>query len=271
MKQFSAVVWIGNNYYGDIDMYYESPIVGYLNAGGNLLLMTRMGQDFVYEALRSRLGIEWAEASTNTTRRATSVYPGLVDMPRVGTQSYNAVFDSLAIGANSTLLFVQLNLFDPVPGLGIWNEPPGGGTQRGDGGQFVFISGRPYRYGHNEMRANCEYILRNFFDEPWDPSAGTGDVVASDRVRLMQNSPNPFGPATRISFNLPRAAQVEMSVYDVRGREITRLADEKMDAGKHDLTWDGSDARGHRVASGIYYYRLIADAEVLTRKMVLLR
>ncbi len=271
IKQFSSVVWLGNNYNGDLDMWYESPILGYLNAGGNLLLLTRMGQDFVYEALRGRLGIEWTEARENTTRRATSIYPGLVDMPRLGTQSYNAVFDSLAIGANSTLLFVQLSLFDPVPGLGVWNEPPGGGTERGDGGQFVFISGRPYRYSHAEMRANCEYILRNLFDEPWDPSAGTGDIASAETVRLMQNSPNPFGPATRIAFNLPRAARVEMSVYDVRGREITTLADDRMDAGAHEVTWDGADSRGHRVASGIYYYRLVTETDVLTRKMVLLK
>ena len=271
IKQFSAVVWLGNNYYGDLNMWYQSPIMGYLNAGGNLLLLTRMGQDFVYEALRGRLGIQWTEARENTTRRATSVYPGLVDMARVGTQSYNAVFDSLAIGENSTLLFVQLNVFPTTPGLGVWNKPPGGGTQRGDGGQCVFISGRPYRYDHDAMRSNCEYILGNFFDEPWNPSAGVGDVASAERVRLMQNTPNPFGPGTLIAFSLPHAAQVRMSVYDVRGREITKLADEMFDAGNHEVSWDGSDSEGRRVSSGIYYYRLVAEEEVLTRKMVLLR
>ena len=271
MKQFSTVIWIGNNYNGDLDEWYGSPIVGYLDVGGNLLLLTRMGQDFVYEALRSRLGIEWAEGSTNTTGLATSVYGGLVDMPTTGLQSYNAVFDTSSVGDNSTLLFLQLGVFPTVRGLGVWNEPPGGGTEREDGGQFVFVSGRPYRYGHDEMRTNCEYILRNLFDEPWeDPQAGVGGIAA-DRVRLMQNSPNPFGPATRIAFGLPRAAQVRMSIYDVRGREIARLADEKLDAGEHELKWDGRDSGGRRVASGIYYYRLVADTEVLTRKMVLLR
>ncbi len=264
------MVWIGNNYNGDLDKWYDTPIVGYLDAGGNLLLMTRMGQDFVYEALRSRLGIEWAENRENTTRRATSEYPGLVDMARYGTQSYNAVFDTSTVGENSTLLFAQYNIFPTVRGLGVWNEPPGGGSQRGDGAQFVFISGRPYRYEHASMRSNCEYILRNFFGEPWDPSAGAGGVAA-DRVRLMQNSPNPFGPATRIAFSLPRAARVHMGVYDVRGREIATLADGRMDAGVHRVTWDGADARGRRVASGVYYYRLVADDEMLTRKMVLLR
>jgi hypothetical protein len=263
-------VWIGNNYYGDIDMWYESPVLGYLNAGGNLLLITRMGQDFVYEALRSRLGIEWAEARENTTRRATSEYSGLVDMPRVGTQSYNAVFDTASVTGNSTLLFAQYNMFPEVRGLGVWNNPPGGGDQRGDGGQLVFISGRPYRYDYASMRSNCEYILRNFFGEPWDPAAGAGEVAA-ERVRLMQNSPNPFGPGTRIAFSLPRAAQVEMNVYDVRGREIVTLAEGRLEAGAHEVAWDGADSRGHRVASGIYYYRLVADNDVLTRKMVLLR
>jgi aminopeptidase N len=271
IKQFSSVVWIGNNYMGDLDTWYETPIVGYLEAGGNLLLMTRMGQDFVYEALRGRLGVEWAEARENTTRRATSVYGGLIDMPRLGTQSYNAVFDTSAVGENSAILFVQLNMFPTVRGLGVWNQPPGGGTQRGDGGQFIFVSGRPYRYEHDEMRANSEFMLRNMFGEPWNPSASAGDVAANGPVRLMQNSPNPFARATTIVFSLPRSAKVGMSIYDVRGREIARLADETMEAGKHELAWDGADSRGREVASGIYYYRLVADEDVLTRKMVVLK
>jgi aminopeptidase N len=270
LRQFSSVVWIGNNYNGDLDKWYGSPVLGYLNAGGNLLLMTRMGQDFVYEALRSRLGIVWTEDRENTTRRATSVYTGLVDMPRLGTQSYNAVFDSLDIGENSTLLFVQLNLLPSNPGLGVWNKPPSGGTLRADGGQFVFISGRPYRYSHSEMRANTEYILREFFGEPYNPSSGAGEIAA-DRVRLMQNAPNPFIGATRIAFSLPQADNVRLSVYDVRGREIKTLADGRLDAGPYSLSWDGTDAGGRSVASGIYYYRLVTGADVMARKMVLLR
>jgi aminopeptidase N len=271
LKQFSSVVWIGNNYAGDLPYWYNAPIVSYLKAGGNVLLMTRMGQDFVYEALRAYLDIQWAEEKENQTQRATSVYPGLVDMARSGgTQSYNAVFDTSLVGENSQVLFVQLNLFDTPRGLGVWADPPEGGTIRQEGGQFVFISGRPYRYAHDAVRSNTEYILTDFFGEPFDPAGVPDRGTADGRIHLAQNSPNPFGPATSIAFSLPRAADVRMAVYDVRGREVARLVDGKLDQGPHTVNWSGRDALGRKVASGVYWYLLQADDQILGRKMVLL-
>jgi hypothetical protein len=270
LKQFSSVVWVGNNYYGDLSAWYEAPMMGYLHAGGNLLLMTRMGQDFVYEALRSYLDIQWAEDKENLTRKATSVYTGLADMPRSGgEQTYNAVFDTSMVGDESTVLFVQLNLF-PVPrGLGVWRNPSEGGTVRPNGGQCVFISGRPYRYDHAGMYANCDYILRNIFGEPYS-GAGIEDVVAT-RISLSQNSPNPFGAGTRIAFSLSSTADVKLSVFDVRGREVARLADERFEAGRHAVTWNGTDSGGRRVASGVYWCLLESGDKALTRKMIRIR
>ena len=61
LKQFSTVVWIGNNYAGDIPSWQDTPIQSYLDVGGNLLLMSRMGTDFVSGSLADYLGITWAE------------------------------------------------------------------------------------------------------------------------------------------------------------------------------------------------------------------
>jgi hypothetical protein len=180
------------------------------------------------------------------------------------------VFDTSTVAENSTTLFVQLNVFPTARGLGVWADPPEGGTIRQDGGQFVFMSGRPYRYDHAAVMSNCDYILTHLFGEPYDP-AGIEDVVDRGRVYLAQNSPNPFSPGTRIAFSLPKALDVEMSVFDVRGRRVAGLLDEKLDAGRHDVAWDGTDATGRRVAPGVYWYSLRADKKVLTRKMVLIR
>jgi hypothetical protein len=270
LKAFSTVVWVGNNYGGDLDVWYEAPVYSYLKNGGNVLLLTRMGQDFVYDALRSYLGIEWAENTTNTTRKATSVYSGLVDMPRVSTQSYNAVFDTSTVAGHSTVLFVQNNIFSTPRGLGVWADPPEGGSTRPDGGQFVFVSGRPYRYSHSEMAANCDFILSNMLGEPYDP-AGIDDPEFKGTVRLAQNFPNPFLGTTRIFFNLPAEEHVLMSVYDVRGREVTRLLDARVEAGRHSLTWDGRTDDGYQASPGVYWYRMMAGGKSVTRRMVLLK
>ncbi len=270
LKEFSTVVWVGNNYAGDIDAWYSAPIYSYLKAGGNVLLLTRMGQDFVYEALRSYLGIDWAEEMTNTTRQATSVYTGLVNMPRLGTQSYNAVFDTSTVAEQGTTIFVQENIFAVPRGLGVWADPPEGGSIRPDGGQFAFVSGRPYRYSHAEMTANCEYILRNLLGEPYDP-AGIDDTGSAGKISMAQNAPNPFTGTTRISFSLPSGQDVALSVYDVRGREVVRLLDGKVDAGRHSVTWDGRADAGYQAAPGVYWYRMRAGDKVLTRRMVFLK
>jgi spore coat protein A len=96
-----------------------------------------------------------------------------------------------------------------------------------------------------------------------------GDVPKS--YALGQNYPNPFNPTTAMSFALPRAGNVELMVYNVRGEEVRTLANGMYAAGKHTIAWDGRDNSGKSVASGIYFSRLRAGDFQQVRKMVLLR
>jgi hypothetical protein len=98
---------------------------------------------------------------------------------------------------------------------------------------------------------------------------------------LSQNYPNPFNPTTQIQFSTDHTAVIQLSVYDVLGREITRLVSSQFNPGQYSVTWDGSDAEGAQVPSGIYYVRMIGtsisgapgDAEryVSTKKMIMLK
>ncbi len=96
-------------------------------------------------------------------------------------------------------------------------------------------------------------------------------MVPARPVTLYQNSPNPFNPATTIRFYLPERAHVTLDVYDVSGRSVATLASGYRDRGAHAVEWNGTDARGGHVASGIYFYRLKAGKETVTKKMVLLK
>jgi pimeloyl-ACP methyl ester carboxylesterase len=90
-------------------------------------------------------------------------------------------------------------------------------------------------------------------------------------VVLHQNYPNPFNPATTISFDLPRDANVRLSVYNVKGELVSNLIDGRMEKGHREIVWNATDDRGRRVASGVYFYRLTTGGLVRTKKMVLLR
>jgi S-formylglutathione hydrolase FrmB len=88
---------------------------------------------------------------------------------------------------------------------------------------------------------------------------------------LSQNYPNPFNPQTRIKYQLPHAGKVVLKVYNIVGQEICTLVDEVKPAGSFEVLWDGRDNTGHRVASGVYLYRIEAQSFVQTRKMLLLQ
>lgn len=91
---------------------------------------------------------------------------------------------------------------------------------------------------------------------------------AVHQFELRQNYPNPFNPATTINFDLPRASRVTVRIHDVLGREIITLFEGAKTAGAHSLLWDGRDAAGRIVSSGVYLLRLEAGEEVAVRKMM---
>jgi hypothetical protein len=88
---------------------------------------------------------------------------------------------------------------------------------------------------------------------------------------LSQNAPNPFNPETALRFNLTRGSRARLTIYDVSGRLVRVLVDEDLAAGLHEAHWDGRDAHGALVASGIYFCRLDADRRSTVRKLVAVR
>jgi len=83
---------------------------------------------------------------------------------------------------------------------------------------------------------------------------------------LDQNYPNPFNPSTRISFDLPQSGFVNLAVYNSVGQLVTVLVDKEMGAGRYSFNFDATG-----LSSGIYFYRLVTESAVLSRKMILLK
>lgn len=109
-----------------------------------------------------------------------------------------------------------------------------------------------------------------YFFENDPPTTGV-KPTPSAFATLFQNHPNPFNPTTTIRFELVRAADVDLSIYDASGSLVIRLAHGRYPAGATDLNWNGADAKGRRVGSGVYFYRLVSNGEAQNRKMVLLK
>jgi hypothetical protein len=166
-------------------------------------------------------------------------------------ENENAGFNILR--ANSkTGTFVQMN-GSPLPG----NET----------GAYEFVdkevvSGRTYFY-------KLEDINLNGIRTQHEPISVT--VSQPAEFSLVQNYPNPFNPATRIRYQLPEAAEVRLSIFNLLGQEIKTLVQKSQPAGYYTVVWDGTDHAGAAVASGIYLYRIAAGKHLQTRRMVLLK
>lgn len=95
------------------------------------------------------------------------------------------------------------------------------------------------------------------------------DVLSSGlpgKVELRSNYPNPFNPVTTISFALPEAQQVKLSVFDILGREVAILVNSIQEAGAHEVVFDAKD-----LPSGTYLYLIETQGERVTRKMMLMK
>ncbi|MFC1619654.1 M6 family metalloprotease domain-containing protein [Candidatus Neomarinimicrobiota bacterium] len=106
-----------------------------------------------------------------------------------------------------------------------------------------------------------------------------GAIIVTDAVylgipsayRLYQNYPNPFNPNTAIRFDLPIATHVRILVFDLKGREIRRLADDRFQPGQHLVRWNGRSGNGSESPAGIYIVRLETSRYTANQKMVFLK
>jgi hypothetical protein len=131
--------------------------------------------------------------------------------------------------------------------------------------QIVMITGASLNLGI--ALAQTQVTLQaNTIVSPGNLSAVNDIGTIPEKFALEQNYPNPFNPSTIINFSLAKSGQATLSVYDVLGRQVSELVNERREAGVHEVKFDGSG-----LSSGVFFYRLQAGDFVQTRKLMLLR
>ena len=88
-------------------------------------------------------------------------------------------------------------------------------------------------------------------------------------TKLHSNYPNPFNPATTISFSLPKEEDIELTIYNIKGQKVKTLYSGIAEEGKHSIMWEGKDSNGKEVSSGLYFYKLETGKKEISRKMLL--
>ncbi|UCD94360.1 MAG: T9SS type A sorting domain-containing protein, partial [Candidatus Zixiibacteriota bacterium] len=102
-------------------------------------------------------------------------------------------------------------------------------------------------------------------------SGMAGDDEAPSSFSLNQNEPNPFNPATRIAFDVPKACAVTLKIFNIKGQLVRTLVNRTLSPSHYVIVWDGMDSQGVAVATGMYFYRLQAGDFSVSKKMLLLR
>lgn len=167
-----------------------------------------------------------------------------------------------------------------------WTRTPGQHDNNTFYNKVVKLTKGPYNFSSNaKIRFRCDASSSGddvYIDEVTWRGGMTGtvpEVALEEQVTaekpaevlpgvfaLDQNYPNPFNPTTSLAFELPEESQVTLLVFNVLGQEVATLAEGRYPAGRHIVQWN---ARGK--ASGLYFYRLQAGAQVQTRSMMLLK
>ncbi len=132
------------------------------------------------------------------------------------------------------------------------------------------IPGIPYtkenfpwpQYGHDRYRTNQYGFV------PPDEPVGIqpNSTIVPDKFNLYQNFPNPFNPTTNIKFEIKSSSLVKLTIFDALGQTIETLVNEQLHPGTYQLTFDGGN-----YTSGVYFYRLVAEDFVETKKMLLVK
>jgi len=140
-------------------------------------------------------------------------------------------------------------------------------------------------FSSNDPKHELMYVYNEWINDvpnvqSLDPEFQGGSIALDSRTPtadlptefgLSQNVPNPFNPSTVVEYALPKDAQVNLSIYNVLGQHVKTLVDEMQRAGRQSVTWDGTDASGTSVASGVYFYKIRAGDFSNTKKMLLLK
>ena len=168
---------------------------------------------------------------------------------------------------DGSALVVLLGQRNGAPILEGYYPLPGEGSQvlasdvNGDGDTDLVVLGTNPASSHGGVFA--------FKNQGTPATAVAAETATPTAFALGANYPNPFNPTTTIPLAVPAGSKdVDLTIYNVLGQPLRRVWTGPLPAGEHELTWDGRDAQGQPVATGVYVYRLQVDEQTRTRKMI---
>lgn len=215
--------------------------------------------------------IQLSERVTQTHNRMFSAWSGLSETIRISAlDDIPVIFNpgTIEVASGDTVAFkvmaIDTNL--EIPHITVSDLPEGAQFDE-ETGEFKWIVGEaaPATVTAHAVSSKGEFTIQiNFIAGLSNSIEEAGDLPMV--VELRQNYPNPFNPTTMISYQLSGNGHVQLKVYDIIGREVATLVNERKTAGNYQVQFDASS-----LSSGMYVYRLLTGNNAYTRKMMLIK
>lgn len=285
---FSSIIWQADSrLINPFDSHIVSDLAQYLDLGGNLLVSSFFPTklfagtggypsnfepgDLIYDHLKIE-STDFSQAAYFNEALSAGEYSALEINPEKALPTANHHISFISVISptpDASSIFLYGSGFDPSTPQGALFGMPVGLEYLGDDYNLILLSFPLYYTISEQAKGFINYALSEKFDE--QVSADPQELVHKPSTRLHPNYPNPFNPATTISFYLASSGNVKLQIYNIKGQLVTTLIDEDMPSGTHQIVWDGTDSKGNHTSSGVYLYRLETIEHQSTNKMILLK
>lgn len=227
-----------------------------------------------YWRVKGGNSIGWGDWSETWQFTYGFIVPTLLNPLKDSTQKFIPIYFNWHIGPQTAKYWFQVaddNIFSSI----FYNDTNLTSNHISLNG---FQSGKKYYWRVKAVYAKGQSEWSPIWNFNYlDPSSVRLNDHTPDRFMLYNNYPNPFNPSTNIEFSIPSGSHVTVTVYNMLGQEVANLVNERLNPGVFKTTWDGKNAYGNQVPSGMYFYRIVAtpssggEPYIETRKMLLLK
>jgi len=272
LQQYQAVFWfVGDESFVDetFDAVEQARLVSYLEQGGNLFISgsniawdldqdsgsdsaTVADESFLHDYFKSDYVADAAQSS-QVVGAGGSLFEGL--QFEFGQRDYAVTSADVIAPVGQGVLPALLYDDSDVAALQFAGEFSQGSVP----GKLIFLAFPFETIADQAVREELMQRVLTFFSPVTSVSSDKGAGVIPDKFALQPNYPNPFNPSTTLRIDLPSAARVEVTVYNMLGQRIRRLVRSPVAQGSHEVSWDGQDDHGRIVPSGIYLVNFVAE------------
>ncbi|HWN80768.1 MAG TPA: FlgD immunoglobulin-like domain containing protein, partial [Candidatus Udaeobacter sp.] len=278
LGNFPFLVWFTGGATAGLDATDRTAVAGYLTGGGKLILS---GQDIAFDLCDpaspnfSAANVTWYE--TNLKTRYVGNNSSSTSLTGVAGDPISNGLNVTIQGGSGANNQTDPDILTPLAGAGtVWTYGAGTNTAA------TRILGQGYRavdmgFGFEAVAsaADRQTIMERAFTWLAASPVGVPDQGAAavpGGVAIAPARPNPFNPATLIAFQIAQAGAVELKIYDTQGHVVRVLTHGQLPAGRHEAFWDGRDADGRGVASGVYLAEVsVAGVGSDRTKLILVR